>query len=132
MSDVLEKISNPRIAVLVAEYKDLSRLPSLSKANELRLAEILELSISDEVLDFAISEVEHIIGHEFDVLDMKKIGDDQALLRERIGTDIPEIIPEVIQPVDENVPVNTFTSEACKSLKKNLSSLNGPYLCPSI
>lgn len=138
MSDILEKLSNSRIAGLVSEYKDLSRLPSLSKANESRLEEILDLSISDEVLDFALSETEHIMGHEFDFIDMKKIGDSQALLRERIGTDIPTLIQEVNVGCDEKEEcdltnlIQEIKTDSDTRSKMNVCLYNDPYLCPSI
>lgn len=89
MIDVLTRVNDPKLMALIKEYVTLARLPELNDFQAKRFGEILEIATVDNVVDFLVCEVEHILGHELELLNMDAIEDTQALLRERLGTDIP-------------------------------------------
>ena len=91
MGDILEKVSDPQTISLLYEYVTLAKLPELNNSQSERCEKILLLAEKNEHIDFLINEVEHLIGHELGLLDTKMIKNSQALLRERLGTDIPEL-----------------------------------------
>lgn len=92
MGDILEKVSDPKTIALIDEYVSLARLSKMNEYQSKRHDEILSLAENNEDIDFLINEVEHILAHELGTLDMQVIGNTQALLRERLGTDIPKFI----------------------------------------
>lgn len=92
MSDILEKVSDSKTIALIHEYVSLARLSEMNEYQSKRHEEILLLAQDNEDIDFLINEVEHILAHELGILDIEVIANGQALLRERLGTDIPKFI----------------------------------------
>ena len=86
MNDIAEKISNQETLTIISDYVFLSQLPEMNECQLLRYEQILTLAEDDEVLDFLVHEVDHILAHNLGLIDMKAAKDDQAVLRERLGT----------------------------------------------
>ncbi len=85
---VTQKASTIKVIDLAGEYAKLASLLTLSEQQEIRLQEILALAVEDEVLNFWITEIDHIISHKLGVLNNDSIQDyqnQQALLREHLG-----------------------------------------------
>ena len=85
---VTQKVSTIKVIDLVSEYAKLASLLTLSEQQKIRLQEILDLSVEDEILNFWITEVDHIISHKLGFLNKNSIQDYQnqkALLREHLG-----------------------------------------------
>lgn len=94
MDDLLSRIESIKDASTIAvinlakEYGTLASLSTLSDQQQLRLQEIFELAAENEVLDFWITEIDHVVGHELGILDKNARADyqnQQALLREHLG-----------------------------------------------
>lgn len=92
MSDILDKVSDPKTVALIREYIDLTKLSELNEYQSKRYGEILFLAERNEDIDFLINETEHILGHKLGILDVELIKNSQSLLRERLGIDIPKFI----------------------------------------
>ncbi|MBW4441276.1 MAG: hypothetical protein KME10_08600 [Plectolyngbya sp. WJT66-NPBG17] len=54
---------------LTQEYGELSTRPSLSESEATRLDEILTQAMTDPILSFLIAEIDHILGHDLEVLE---------------------------------------------------------------
>lgn len=92
MSDILEKVSDPETIALIHEYINLAKLSELNEYQSMRHDQILLLAEQNEEVDFLINEIEYILGYESRLLDMKMVGDSQALLREHLGSDISKLM----------------------------------------
>lgn len=95
--DILSRTTSD-VTQLLIEYGCLGEKPFLTNSQEKRLDEILERAINDEVLDFWIQEIDHILAHELNLIDstwMSEQRDWAALLREYAGISIPKLRPEV-------------------------------------
>lgn len=87
LEDILAK-STPTIMNIVREYYQLRVLSSLSNQQADRIGEILELTNTNQILNVWITEVDHAVGHERNLLDQAcraSYKDQQALLREYLG-----------------------------------------------
>ncbi len=81
---------------IVREYARLSALSTLSDVEAERLAEILELALDDDVLDFLINEAEIFLAHEQNLLDEDSIHyykDQQAKLSEYLPLGDKNVAP---------------------------------------
>jgi hypothetical protein len=78
----------PDIMSLIREYYQLRVLPTLSSQQADRLGEILGAASDNGVLDLWITEVDHSLGHNLNLLDpacRSAYENQQALLREYLG-----------------------------------------------
>lgn len=85
--DLIAK-STPNTMKVVREYYQLRVLPNLSDQQADRIGELLELTKTDQILNVWITEVDHAVGHERNLLDQacrSSYKDQQALLREYLG-----------------------------------------------
>ncbi|MBD1844197.1 hypothetical protein H6F89_12460 [Cyanobacteria bacterium FACHB-63] len=111
----LENLSDTEQIAL--EYGELSRRSSLSEAEATRLDEILTQAITDSELSFWITEIDHILGHDLEVLrevDRSSYQNQYALLQEHLdlrSSDMP-VIPQAPQPNYE-VSVHAKNSSHC-------------------
>jgi hypothetical protein len=79
------------IVTTFLEYADLSARLSLNDCEAERLEEILIQAVDNPILDFLIIEVDDILLHRqgfLDELSIHRYLDQQALLREYLGTEI--------------------------------------------
>jgi hypothetical protein len=82
--------STPEVMNIVKRYYQLRILshPSNKEANE--MGDILELAITDEVIDFWITEIDHALAHRLNLLNeayQSSYRNQQAFLREYLGVD---------------------------------------------
>lgn len=84
--DLLGSINTSTVNDILVEYLYLSRLESWTNAQEERYGSILELALENSSIDLLIGEMDHILAHESKDIDIEKIKDYQAFLRERLGT----------------------------------------------
>lgn len=75
---------------IIQEYCYLAALKTLSEEQSEQMSKILEIAISDEVIDFLIGEADHFIGHKFNIIDETECKNHQANLKERIVLEKPE------------------------------------------
>jgi len=95
---------------LVLEYARLAILPHLTDIEADRLGEILEVAIEDSVLDFLLTEIDHIICHRLGLLsenDRESYEDQQAMMREYGSLNDSVICPKL-------------DIEACQSIASEL------------
>jgi hypothetical protein len=73
---------------IVHEYYELGLLYSLDETQSTRVDEILKQAIDNNLLNFYISEIDHLLGHRLGLLeDIKResYADQRAMLREYLG-----------------------------------------------
>ncbi|MFB2838458.1 peptidoglycan-binding domain-containing protein [Floridanema evergladense] len=68
----------------VLEYCRLASRSTLSEPEADRMAEILELALSDSFLDFLINEADHFLAHHLDLIDKSFIKNEQAKLEVKL------------------------------------------------
>jgi hypothetical protein len=79
---------SPDTMSLIREYYQLRFLSTLSNQQADRLGEILRAASSDGILDLWITEVDHALGHNLNLLNpacRRAYENQQALLREYLG-----------------------------------------------
>lgn len=95
-NDILER-STKDVIETVLEYGRIGSLKRLSKEDFDRMSKILDRAVEDEILNFWISEMDHILMHELNLLEegwLDNHKDWMALLREYAGKSIPATKPE--------------------------------------
>jgi len=73
---------------IIHEYYKIASLYDLKENESKRMDEILEQATRDNLLDFWISEIDHLLGHRLGLLDdmkRKSYADQKAMLREYLG-----------------------------------------------
>jgi hypothetical protein len=73
---------------IVYEYYNLALLSEVSEAESIRINEILDLATKDNLINFWLSEIDHLLGHRLGLLDdpnRKSYADQKAMLREYLG-----------------------------------------------
>jgi hypothetical protein len=73
---------------IIREYYKIASLYDLKENESKRINEILEQATRDNLLDFWISEIDHLLGHRLGLLDdmkRKSYADQKAMLREYLG-----------------------------------------------
>lgn len=78
---------------LILEYCCLASLSHLSEEEAQRIADILEIAKSDQILDFWMTEADHYIGHKFNLVNETEDKNLQARLREHLVTDSGNLKP---------------------------------------
>lgn len=81
--DIFIQRSKAHLAVL-REYYKLECQQTLSEEEADRIEEILDQAQQDPLLDFLIDEVDHVLGHEFRLIDEKFIQEQQNKLKPKI------------------------------------------------
>jgi hypothetical protein len=84
---------------IIFEYYKIASLDDLKENESKRINEILEQATRDNLLDFWISEIDHLLGHRLGLLDdmrRKSYADQKAMLREYLG-----INPSCKKPTSE-------------------------------
>ena len=96
-NDILER-STKDVIETVLEYGRIGSLKRPSKEDFDRMSKILDRAVEDEILNFWISEMDHILMHELNLLEegwLDNHKDWMALLREYAGKSIPATKPEL-------------------------------------
>jgi hypothetical protein len=92
---------SPKIRAKVLEYAKLSAQGALSESEADCLEQILTIAAEDEELNFWLTEIDHVLGHEMGFLTdeaRQSYEDQQALLREHHGDKIPCLpVPEALR-----------------------------------
>jgi hypothetical protein len=107
---VLEQSSSD-VMKLALEYARLASLPQLSEKDANRLEEILAIANHIDILNFWITEVDHILGHHLDLLDednRESYQDQQALLKDYVGVMESFPIPDDKQIKDYKPPLKPW------------------------
>jgi hypothetical protein len=73
---------------IIYEYYELALLSELNEAESIIINEILDLATKDNLINFWLSEIDHLLGHRLGLLDdpnRKSYADQKAMLREYLG-----------------------------------------------
>ena len=98
MNDIAEKISDDETLAFIHQYFFLCQLPVMSECESLMFEKILKRAEDDEVLDFLIQQIDHMLIHDMELVEDAK--NDQSILRERLGTNtIPKYINRDIKSI---------------------------------
>ena len=93
MIDILEKVNDLTLIANIKDYMSLSMAKSMTESEEEYYDSLLKKAEDNGTFDFLVNEIDHVLGHRQDLINIMEISDIQALLRERIGTkDIPKYI----------------------------------------
>lgn len=81
----------PEKQKLLKEYFRLALLSKLSSSEGQRMSEIIEMTQKDKILEFWLSEADHIIGHKLNLIDENECKNQQAKLQEYLDAKYLEI-----------------------------------------
>ena len=82
MTKKTKELLTPSIEAVVFDYLKLAHRPELSEQEQERLGEILELTLSDNVLSFLLAEADVITSREFNSFDEMLMENCQNQLRQ--------------------------------------------------
>lgn len=98
---------------LALEYAQLAMLERMNDTEGERYEEILSHAEENEKLDLIINEIDHLLAHEDNCIDLKEIDEAAAILIEYAGTEVPQRISKDTQNVaGEKTPCCTSASNA--------------------
>ncbi|MEA5507001.1 hypothetical protein VB735_28685 [Halotia wernerae UHCC 0503] len=86
-------IKNPELSLtdeqkkIIIEYCCLASLNTLSEEQVQQIAYILEIAQLDPIINFWITEADHFIAHNLNIIDEEEHKNLQAILREHLVTD---------------------------------------------
>jgi hypothetical protein len=84
MTNKTKELLTPSREAVILDYVKLAHRPTLSNRDQERLEEILELTLSDNVLSFLLAEVDVITSRESNSFDEMLIEKCQNQLRESL------------------------------------------------